>query len=380
VTTPRWATAGVFFVNGAGVGTLLPHVPYLKDRLDISKGVVGLCLLAMTAGALVAMPIAGQVLTRRPSRELVRVAIVAYAATLALPLLAPTPVALAALLCVFGTANGTIDVAQNAHGAAIERDLGRPVMSSLHAGWSLGGVAGAGGAALAAAAGLDPRIYMAGAAVVLVGIGWVAGSRIGHAGVVAEERQGRITLPPRGVLVLGVLCILVMLAEGSMTDWSALYLQGDLGTSAAVAAMGFAAFQTGMATGRIGGDALAARVGAEGLLRGGAALATIALGGLLAAGTPAVALPGMALVGLGVANGVPLLFSAAGRTSAPGPAIAAVSTMGYVAFLGGPPFLGFLADGIGLPGALATICLATATVAALGGAVRGSRSPTGRRP
>jgi hypothetical protein len=366
VLTPRWATAGVFFVNGAGVGTLLPHVPYLKDRLDISKGVLGLCLFAMTAGALVAMPVAGQVLNRRPSRQVVRAAIVAYAATLALPLLAPTPVALAALLCVVGTANGTIDVAQNAHGAALERDMGRPVMSSLHAGWSLGGVAGAGGSALAAAAGLDPRIYMAGAAAVLVVIALAAGRRIGHAGVVAEQGHGLVALPPRGVVVLGLLCILVMLTEGAMTDWSALYLQGDLGTGAALAAMGFAAYQSGMAVGRVGGDALAARVGPEGLLRGGAALATIALGGLLAAATPAAALPGMALTGLGMANGVPLLFSAAGRTATPGPAIAAVSTMGYVAFLGGPPFLGFLGDAIGLPGALATICLATGVVALLG--------------
>jgi sugar phosphate permease len=206
------------------------------------------------------------------------------------------------------------------------------------------------------------------------------GPRIGHAAVAAEDTTARVTLPPRAVLVLGVLCILVMFAEGAMTDWSALYLQGDLGTGAAVAAMGFAAFQAGMAVGRIGGDALTARIGPEGMVRGGAALATIALGGLLAAATPWAALPGMALAGLGVANGVPLLFSAAGRTSAPGPAIAAVSTMGYVAFLGGPPFLGFLGDAIGLPGALATVCVATATVATLGGAVRGSRSRSGRRP
>jgi hypothetical protein len=103
------------------------------------------------------------------------------------------------------------------------------------------------------------------------------------------------------------------------------------------------------------------------VLRGGAALAALVLGAFLAVGEPAAALPGLALVGLGVANGVPLLFSAAGRTAAPGPAIAAVGTMGYVAFLGGPPFLGFLADAIGLPNALATICLAAAIVVVLGG-------------
>jgi hypothetical protein len=376
VLTPRWATAGVFFVNGAGVGTLLPQLPFVQDRLDITKGVLGLCLLCMALGALVAMPIAGQVLHRRASRGIVRVAIVAYAVAIAFPLLAPAPVALGALLGLVGLANGAIDVSQNAHGAVLERELDRPVMSSLHGGWSLGGVAGAGGAALAAAAGLDPRAYLALAAAVLVAIGVVVSGRIGHAAAAAEEPPAGLALPPRGVVLLGVLCIMVMVAEGSMNDWSAIYLRGDLGAGPALGSTGFAAFSAGMAVGRFGGDAMVARFGAERLLRGGAALATIALGGFLLAGTTAVAIPGMALVGLGVANGVPLLFSAAGRTGAPGPAIAAVGTMGYVAFLGGPPFLGFLADAIGLPGALATICLATATVAAFGGAVRGSRSRT----
>jgi MFS family permease len=379
---PRWALAGVFFVNGAGVGSLLPQLPYLQARLNVSKGVLGLCLLAMTAGALLAMPGIGQLLHRRGSRTVVRVAIVGYSAAIAFPLLAPTPVAFAALLFVVGIGAGSIDVSQNAHGAALERDFGRPIMSSLHAGWSLGGVAGAAGVALANAAGVDPRAYMVGAGAVLVVLGLCAGARIGHASAAGELEQGaRFAVPPRAVIVLGVLCILVMFAEGSMNDWAALYLRRDLGTGAALASAAFAAFSAGMALGRITGDALAARIGRERLLRGGAALACVALGGVLLAGEPAVALPGVALVGLGVANGVPLLFSAAGRTAAPGPAIAAVSTMGYVAFLGGPPFLGFLADGVGLPTALATVCvgLAIVALARVRPARSGRVSPSGHR-
>jgi MFS family permease len=365
--TPRFATAAVFFVNGAGVGSLLPQVPYLRDQLDISKGVIGLCLLAMTLGALIAMPIAGQLLDRRPSRAIVRGAIAVYPLVLAFPLLARTPVALAALLFVVGAANGFLDISMNAHGAAIERDEGRPIMSSLHAGWSLGGVAGAAAVGLSAGAGIDPRVHMVVTALVLWVLGMIAARSIGHADVVAEQQVAGFRLPPRDVVLLGVLCILVMVTEGAMNDWSALYLREDLETSAGVAASGFAAFSAGMAVGRFGGDAIVARFGAERVLRGGAALAAPVLGAFLAVGEPAAALPGLALVGLGVANGVPLLFSAAGRTTSPGPAIAAVGTMGYVAFLGGPPFLGFLADAIGLPSALATICLAAAIVVALGG-------------
>jgi MFS family permease len=365
--SPRLATAGVFFTNGAGVGILLPQLPYLRERLDISKGVLGLCLLGMTAGALVAMPIAGQLLNRHPSRRVVRAAVTAYPLTLAFPLLASTPVSLSALLVLVGAANGFLDVSMNAHGAAIERDRGRPIMSSLHGGWSLGGVAGSGAAGLASAAGADPRLYLAVAAVLLLGLGALASSRIGHASVAGDGAPAGLAVPPRSILLLGVLCILVMVTEGAMNDWAPLYLREDLGTNAGVGAAGFAAFSAGMALGRFGGDPFTARLGAERLLRGGALLAAVALGGLLAFASPAVAIAGLVLVGLGVANGVPLLFSAAGRTAAPGPAIAAVGTMGYVAFLGGPPFIGFLADAVGLPGALATICVAAGIVALFGG-------------
>jgi predicted MFS family arabinose efflux permease len=364
---PRWATAGIFFLNGAGVGTLLAHVPFMQERLDVSTGVIGLCLLAAAAGALVAMPIAGHLLDRRPSRTVVRAGAFAYPLLLALPLLASTPLALAAFLVGYGAANGWLDVSMNAHGSAVERDLGRPIMSSLHAGWSLGGVAGAGGAALSAAAGVDPRVYVAGAAAALIVLAALLAPRLGAASAERGEAATGFALPSRGVVLLGVLCVLVMVTEGAMNDWSALYLTSDLDTGPDVGAAGFAAFSAGMAAGRLGGDALAARIGSTLLLRGGATLATVALAVTLAAGQPGVALVGFALVGLGVANGVPLMFSAAGRTENPGSAIAAVATMGYVAFLAGPPLIGFLADAIGLPGALATICLAAGTVALLGG-------------
>ena len=130
-----------------------------------------------------------------------------------------------------------------------------------------------------------------------------------------------------------------------------------------------------MALGRIFGDALVARLGRDLVLRGGAALAAVALAGLLLAESIPIALVGLALVGLGVANGVPLMFSAAGRLENPGAAIAAVSTMGYVAFLGGPPLLGFLADATSLPTALATVCLAAGTVVVLGGRVSRREAP-----
>ena len=148
--TPRTATFGVFAINGAMIGTWVAHIPWLQDHLDVSKTTVGLCLLCMAAGALVAMPLTGQLLDGRSSAIVTRIAALVFCLMLPLPLLASGPVALGAILFVFGAANGAMDVSMNAHGVAVERGLSRPIMSSLHGGWSLGGFAAAG---LAAATG-----------------------------------------------------------------------------------------------------------------------------------------------------------------------------------------------------------------------------------
>jgi predicted MFS family arabinose efflux permease len=182
--------------------------------------------------------------------------------------------------------------------------------------------------------------------------------------VSAEAPRGFVR-PSRAVLLLAVLCLLIMLAEGAMADWSAVYLRGDLNTSAGFAALGFAAFALGMTTARLLGDAVNHRIGAVRLLRAGVALAAVALGAALALADPVLALAGFALVGVGVANGVPILFSAAGHTEGEetGPAIAAVSSMGSIGFLAGPPLIGFAADATSLAAALAAVCVALAAVA-----------------
>ena len=147
-------------------------------------------------------------------------------------------------------------------------------------------------------------------------------------------------------MLLAVLCFSIMVTEGAMADWSGVYLRGDLGASAGLAATTFAAFAAGMTIGRLTGDALNRRLGPTRLLRAGSALAALSLGTVLLVGQPVVALAGLVLVGIGVANGVPLLFSAAGHgdVATSGPSIAAVSSMGSIGFLVGPPFIGFLAD------------------------------------
>jgi predicted MFS family arabinose efflux permease len=364
--SPRTATFTVFSVNGAMIGTWVGHIPWLQDHLGISRATLGLCLLCMATGAFIAMPLTGHVLDRRPSASLVRWTTLVFCLMLPLPLLASSPYMLGLILFVFGASNGAMDVSMNAHGVAIQETLGRPIMSSLHGGWSVGGFAASGLVALAAAAGLDPRLES-----LIVGVGlwllclWII-RRLGVASA-HSSAGGGLALPTRPVLLIGGLCFLVMLAEGAIGDWSGIYLRHNTGASPGTAALAFTGFSLGMALARLGGDAINARIGAGRLLRIGTALVAIALGGVLLVGERGPAVIGFAVCGLGIANAVPLLFSAAGRIDPPGPSLAAAFTLGYTGFIVGPPIIGFISDQAGLPRTLALLTVALVTVTVLGG-------------
>jgi predicted MFS family arabinose efflux permease len=366
--TPRAATFATFMVNGAVVGTWIAYIPWLQARLGVSKATLGLSLLCMALGSLLAMPLAGRILDSRPSAQVTRTAALVTCLVLPLPLLAGTPVVLGVLLLLLGAVNGSMDVSMNAHGVAVERELGKPIMSSLHGGWSVGGFAASGLVVAATAAGVDPRIWGA-----IVGVGLCAGmlwiaTRLGSASMHSGEAGGGFALPSRAVLLIGILCLLAMVTEGAVSDWSGIYLRQNLGAGE-LASIGYTGFALGMAAGRLGGDVLNARLGPARLMRGGMALVAIALAGALGLGSAVVAVPCFILAGLGIANAVPLLFSAAGRVPPAGPSLAAVFTVGYTAFIAGPPVIGFLADRIGLPETLSLLVLASLTVTALGGRV-----------
>jgi beta-phosphoglucomutase-like phosphatase (HAD superfamily)/predicted MFS family arabinose efflux permease len=373
----RWATTGVFFVNGAVIGTFVAQIPWIQERFDFSKSAMGLVLVGMSLAVIVAFPIAGQAIVKRGSVRMTWLGSLADVVAVNLVVLAPHPLLVPVALFVLGASNATMDVSMNAHGVKVERDLGRPIMSSLHAGWSFGGVVGAGFAAGLAALGVDPRITVAIASALLLVTVLVCTPRIGEGSEAEGEEAPRFTLPSRGVLLLAILCLLVMVTEGAMADWSGIYLRGDLGSSAAVAALAFAVFSAGMTTGRVFGDWVTGRIGAVATLRWGALLTGIPLAALLLTGTQAAALIGLFAIGLGVANGVPLMFSAAGRqpNTPAGPGIAAVSSMGSFGFLVGPPFIGVLADAVSLPWALATLILGAVAVFALARRAAGQTQP-----
>jgi MFS family permease len=316
----------------------------------------------MAIGALVGIPLSGRVAVRLGSRTVVRASAIAFFAALALPVLAPSLAHLAVALFVLGAGNGALDVSMNAQAAALERRWPRPIMSSFHAMWSAGGLAGAGVAALALRAGVAPVRHVTIAALVLLASTLPALTVLLPPAADAYADGRRFARPTRAVAGLGLVAFLALLAEGAMGDWSAVYLRHTLGTTDAVAALGFAAFSLTMATGRFLGDALVGRLGDERVVRRFTGGAAVALGVALAVAHPWMALGGFATVGFGIANLIPIVFRAASRLDgvAPSEGIAAVGTFGYVGFLAGPPLIGLAAERFGLPIALGLV------VAALG--------------
>jgi len=371
IVRARVAVGAIFFVNGLVLASWLPHIPAVKAAHAISDGQLGLILLCMAVGALLALPVAGFLVGRLGSRLMTSATALALCAALPLPLLAPRVEALGLVLVLFGAANATLDVSMNAQAVAVEARWGRAIMSSFHGLFSLGGLAGAALAGVAMAAGMGdvPHVVVTALACVTAVLGCLPFLLPSPA---AAGGPGPVFARPRGALLaLGALAFCGLIAEGAMGDWSAVYLHDTLGSSPALASAGFAACSLAMAVGRFTGDGLVRRYGAARVLRVSSTVAAAGLVGALLVGTPAGGVVGFGLVGLGVANVVPILFSAAGRVpgTEPGVGIAAVATTGYFGFLVGPPVIGMVADVTGLRVALGIVAGLCAFIAAASNAL-----------
>ncbi|MGF6226153.1 putative MFS family arabinose efflux permease [Inquilinus ginsengisoli] len=369
---PRLATRAMFLICGTVTASWAPQVPLAKARLGIDDGVLGLALLGMGAGAMVAMPLAGFLAARFSSRLITALGGLVICLSLPLIILAPDALALGLALFLFGAATGSMDVAMNVQAAAVEARGGRPLMSSFHGMFSVGGLIGAGGASLMLGLGLSPlAVALAVSGLMLALLAAQAGSMLPPERGAAQAGM-RFTLPRGIVLVLGLLTFVLFQAEGAILDWSAVFLHEARGQDPAVAGLGYAMFAVAMAVMRLAGDGITSRFGGEAVVRLGSALA--AAGFLLAILTPwpVAGLIGFALVGVGAANVVPVLFSAAGRVPgmAPGMAISTIATLGYCGILVGPAAIGFIADHIGLPAALGIVAALLVATAASARAVR----------
>ncbi|OOG42107.1 MFS transporter [Rhodanobacter sp. C05] len=366
------ATRLIFLVSGIGMASWAPMVPYAKARLGLDDAGLGLVLLAFGGGSMLSMPLIGLLTHRYGNRKVIGVA--GLLLCVAIPLLAivPTVLSLTVTLLYFGAMLGAVDVAMNAHAVEVERRDGRALMSGFHGLFSIGGLAGA--AIMSALLALGLPLWAGAVVIALLLALIVLSQRSSLLSRVddAAERAAVFRLPRGLVLLLGVLCFVSFLAEGSMLDWSAVLLRDFRGFSAASAGIGYACFSVAMAVGRLAGDRVVGRLGPVWAVRVGAG--TAALGFLLAAMSPwpPVSLSGFVLIGLGASNIVPVMFSAAGRLPGIPPAIsiATVTTLGYAGLLSGPALIGFLAHASNLPVALAVVAGMLLLVAASARIVR----------
>jgi MFS family permease len=364
----RGAVTAVFLFNGLLFGSWAARIPAVSDRLALSHGELGVVLAFLPAGAIVAMPLAGALASRLGSRRATRMAFAAMCATTAVVALAPSREALALLVLALGVGMGSLDVSMNLHGVTVERRYGRPILAGFHAAFSFGGLAGAGLGALAAGAGLDARPHLALAAAVaaVVGLTWSRRFLPGTADA-ASRSEPVFARPPRRLWALGALAFACLLIEGASADWSGVYLADELGTGPALAALGFTAFSVTMTAGRLVGDRLVEAAGAVRVVRAGGLVAAAGFGLALATARPAAALVGFACLGAGMASIVPIVFRAAGSVPglAAGIALAAVSSVGYLGFVAGPPVIGVVAELLELPAALGVVVVLALAVAAL---------------
>ena len=347
--TARRAIAVVFFVDGALFASWASRIPALAAHVGANSATLGLALLAPAVGALVAMPAVGRFLPGRSSRTFCRAAVVGLGVAVALPGLAGSVPVLGLTLLAVGLANSTLDVSMNAHGVTVERRLGRPILSSLHAAFSFGGCAGAGLGALAAAARVDPAVHLGAAGLAFGAAGLLATRWLLPTDAVAADEPGgrlRVLRLPVRLALLGAACFCAFLAEGGAADWSAKLVRDDLAGSAALGAIAYATFSLAMGTGRLLADAVWVRWGPVRRLQRFSLVASAGFAAALLVGSAPVAVAGFAALGLGLSAAAPMLFrSAAGEPGvATAPALATVSTLGYTGFLAGPPIVGGVAQ------------------------------------
>jgi MFS family permease len=367
------AVLAVFSVNGFVLANWFVRIPTIQQKLSLSEGLLGLALLGAAVGALVCMPLTGALVSRFGSRRVVGATALLLSLSVVLPALSPSLFWLIPALAVIGASNGALDVSMNSQAVAVEKRYGRPIMSSFHAAFSFGGLAGAVLGGLVASAEVQPLMHFSAVAVLCSVISAVFYRRLlPDSADAAEDGAPAFARPTRALLGLGVISFCVLLGEGAMGDWSAVYLENVLQTGPGFAAIGFAAFSLTMAFGRLFGDGVIERFGPVRVVRLCATIAAVGLGISLAVGQQYVALVGFACAGIGFSIVFPAALSAAGRTKgmAAGPALAAVSTAGYTGFLVGPPAIGFAAELTGLGGALYIVVFLSAVAVLMAGSVR----------
>ncbi|MEY0254497.1 MFS transporter [Morganella morganii] len=366
----QMATRALFFVAGFASAAWAALVPFAKLNTGVNDGVLGLLLLCLGGGALVAMPLTGVLTTRFGCRLVMTVSVILLSITLPLLAVIDHTGLLALTLIIFGMGIGITDCAMNIQAIIVEKAAPKPMMSGFHGFYSVGGIAGAGAMSGFMLAGMGA--LQAAGAVTAVCLLLLALSYKGMLDYAWPSEGPAFAVPRGAVLLIGIICFATFLAEGSVLDWSAVFLTEYRHVPESMGGLGFACFAVLMSLGRLTGDNIVAVLGRPQVVLWGALLAA---GGLLLSVLSdnwLLALAGYGLIGLGCANVVPVMFSAIGRqTSMPqAVAVPAVTTLGYLGILAGPASVGLIAYRFTLPAALLAVVALLLLVALLSRKVR----------
>ncbi len=359
----------VFFAHGLLFASWAAHIPQVKRMLGLSDGSLGLVLLATPLGSVSAM-LAGAVILRRVgSRRMVGVCLAGICVSGPFVGLATSWVGLFIALLCWGAFQGTLDVAMNTQAVDQERAAGQPIMSGLHAQWSLGALTGAGVGALAVWAGISLTVQLIVLGALALMVVPLTRSLLDDPSAPVGQRRSdegrRLPHFTNVVALLAAVAFATMLCEGAAADWSAVYLRDSVGAAPVIASLGYACFVLAMVVVRLGGDRLLVRYAPGKLLPALALVATVGYGSALLSGSSVAMLFGLATLGAGLAAVVPTVFGAAGTLPGipTGTGIATVSAFGWAGYVFGPPIIGQLASVTSLPVALGVLPLLTAFIA-----------------
>jgi len=337
------ATRIIFFIAGFITATWAVIVPFARGNTGVNEAQLGTLLLCLGVGALIAMPVTGWLTSRFGCRRVILVAVALVIISTPWLSVLSDPLLLALALLVFGVGIGVTDCAMNIQAILVEKQAEKPVMSGFHGMYSVGGIAGAGFMTLLLAMGFSvlTGCLLAVAAVIIMTLVSASGLL-----TYANPAEGPVFAVPRGsVLIIGIICFAVFLTEGTVLDWSAVYLTDVRAIPASLGGLGYTCFAIAMTVARLTGDRIISSLGRLPVVLGGALIAAAGMAMVTFIASWPLALLGYTLVGAGCANIVPVMCSAAGRQTVMPQAVAvpAITTLGYLGVLSGPAVIGYVA-------------------------------------
>ena len=354
---PAIAVFLTFIVNGALLGTWVSRIPALQQKLALSEAELGIVLLGMSLGVLAGLSLASGWVVRFGSRAVTVVGFGVMCLLLPCLPLAPNGLSLGVLLFFFGGAMSVMDVAMNEQAVFVERQAKKPLMSRFHGAFSIGGLLGALLGAAFAGTDTAPIFHFIAATLLFsVGMGMAAPHLLQQTEV--QEKSGPVfRIPDRALWALGAVALISSVGEGAMADWSAVYVAEVLEAPGGMAALAFAAYSAAMTVARLSGDHLKSHFSPVMIVGAGGWIAAGGLMLVVVSNRDALTLIGFAVIGLGLANIIPIAFSTAGNFPGipSGAGIAAVASIGYAGFFASPPLIGFLAEVTSLRGAFASM-------------------------